>query len=80
MKAHKSTLAQKLDKIVRTENTWDSLVKQANTAAKRMGFTTKFTAGTLRAHINYRLKTQKKADFLGDLTMTEAGIVKVQVE
>jgi hypothetical protein len=76
----KTTLAQKLDKIVRTESTWDVLVKQANTAAKRMGFGTKFTVGTLRAHINYRIKTQKKADFLGDLQMSEAGIVKVATE
>jgi hypothetical protein len=76
MSTTKKTVASKLDTIVRTIGDWDVLVKKAQTASNKMGFTTKFTKGYLRSHINYRVKTQKKADFMGNLEMTETGIAE----
>jgi hypothetical protein len=70
----KVTLASKLDAITTTGGTWDDMVKKANTAAKRMKATTKFNTGVLRAHVNYRIKTQNKMSFLGEKVMNEVGI------
>jgi hypothetical protein len=74
-KEPKVTLASKLDLIVTKGGKWEALVAKANAASKEMGATTKFNVGTLKGHINFRIKTQKKADFLGALKVTEEGIV-----
>lgn len=74
-KESKITLASKLDMIVKRGGKWDTLIAKANAASKELGATTKFTRGTLRGHINYRLKTQKKANFLGKLVLTDDGVV-----
>lgn len=70
----KVTLASKLDTIVKTGGNWDEMVSKANAAAKRMHFTTKYNVGVLKAHINYRIKTQKKVDFLGTKVISDTGI------
>ena len=74
-KEPKVTLASKLDLIVTKGGKWEALVAEANAASKEMGATTKFNVGTLKGHINFRIKTQKKADYLGALVITEEGIV-----
>jgi hypothetical protein len=74
-KESKVTLASKIDVIVKRGGKWATMIAKANDAAKELKSPMKFTAGTVRAHINYRIKTQKKADFLGKLVMTADGVV-----
>lgn len=74
VKVVKVTLASKLDEIAKTGGTWVEMLEKANEASKKLKFTTKFNAGVLRAHVNYRIKTQNKVEFLGTLKVTEVGI------
>jgi alpha-beta hydrolase superfamily lysophospholipase len=69
------TLASKLDTIITAGGKWADIVEKANAASKELKATTKFSVGTLKGHIRYRLV--KNAQYLGELAMTEAGIEKV---
>ena len=69
------TLASKLDTLVQGGGKWADLVARANAASKECKATTKFSVGTLKGHIRYRMV--KNAQYLGELAMTEAGIEKV---
>lgn len=72
-KEKKVTLASLLDGCILKGGSWNVLVDAANKASKQTGATTKFNAGTVRAHINYRVK--HNPNYLGGLKMTEEGIV-----
>ena len=74
MGTKRTTLADKLDVIVKNGGEWSDMVAKANTAAKRMKCTTKYSIGVLKAHINYRIKVQNKVTFLGEKVISETGI------
>jgi len=69
------TLASKLDTLITAGGKWPSLVEAANEASKELGATTKFSIGTLKGHIRFRMV--KNPAYLGELAMTEEGIEKV---
>jgi len=73
-KAPKVTIAGKIDEIIQAGGTWEQLIERAEAVSKEFGGHIKFNRGVLMAHINYRIKTQKKADYLGDNQVTDEGI------
>ena len=74
-KVKKVTLASRMDDIIHAGGKWEAILVKANEISKSLGTTTKFNIGTVKAHIAFRTKTQKNADYLGALKVTELGIV-----
>jgi hypothetical protein len=71
-KESKPNMAHILDEIVKKGGTWDVLVTKANTA--NIG-NIKYNASVIKAHIHYRTQTQKQNDYLGDLKVTDEGVM-----
>jgi hypothetical protein len=59
----RDTLANALDDIISRGDTWDYMVEEANKHSSRLGFKTRFTPGTISAHIKFRQK--KDPNYLG---------------
>ena len=70
------TLASKLDSLIKSGGKWADLVAKANEEAKAFKATTKYTTGVIKAHIRYRVARDPK--YLGDLTVTDAGIERTK--
>jgi hypothetical protein len=75
-KEPKITIASKFDEILTKGGKWETLAEKVQAAVKELGGNMKVNIGTLKAHINFRIKTQKKTDYLGGLLITEEGIIK----
>ena len=76
-KPPKPSMAGKLDEILRKGGKWADLIAKAEAESKLMGGHIKYNVGTLKAHIRFRTITQKKADYLGTLQVTDNGIEKI---
>jgi len=79
-KAKKVTMASKLDEVILTGGKWDALVTKAEAESKKLGGHIKYNAGVIKAHIKFRTVTQKKADYLGKLKVTEEGILEAKAK
>lgn len=56
------TLASALDEIIAKGGSWEKMIEEANYQSLRRGFKTRFTKGTINAHIKYR--EQRDPDYL----------------
>ena len=64
-------LAQIIDETIQKGGKWEDIVASINKVADKRGMK-EHTAGTVKGHIRYRLKKDKK--FYGKLKMTDEGI------
>jgi len=72
---HEGSFAEFMDSIAKAGGTWEAMLTTLQAEATRRG-TAKVTMGMIKAHVKFRLS--KKADFLGTLQVTEAGIVPIK--
>jgi len=70
------TIAGKLDEIIKAGGKWEDLVLMAQEANNKLGGRLKFSKGALKAHIRFRLVTQKQSDYLGNKEITDEGIIE----
>lgn len=61
--SNRDTLASALDDLISRGGSWEYMLEEANKHSSRLGFKTRFTPGTIRAHIKFRQK--KDPNYLG---------------
>ena len=70
----KQPFAHYEDEVLLKGGSWEELIATISTEATKRGYKIPISKSYLKAHINYRLVRDKQ--YLGDLTLTETGIVK----